>query len=155
MKKIQNFLAFFLILAIIILTVVSIFGVWDIFDGDVVMKSFETLGLLAFVSAIIIAASHAMDSKSQDSMTPVNLPNPAFKSIRRFTVGVLIASSAILAFLGILSIWDIISDQSVLNKSLGSLAILAFSSLVIIVVCREREGGDSKKTVVITKSEQI
>jgi hypothetical protein len=39
----------------------------------------------------------------------------------------------------VLSIWEVITDKAVLGKSLSSLAILAFSSLIIVMVCLERE----------------
>ena len=137
MRAIQDTAAFFFIVAVIILSAVSIFGVWDIFDGDVVGKSFMTLGLLSVIAIIILAAGKFIDNKSEaQAIVP---PNPAFGSLRRIMLGVLIVSASLLALVGVLVIWDVIGEAKILWKSLGSIAIIAFSSFLIVMTCRERE----------------
>jgi hypothetical protein len=139
---IQNAAAGLFIACVVILTAISVLGVWDVFTGDVITKSFETLGLLAIVSIVVIAASRWIG----DPMAAVApyTPNPAFRAIRNITLITLIVSSTLLALLGVLAIWDVINDSSTVNKSLSSLAIIAFSSLIIVMVCREREQIPSK-----------
>ncbi len=131
---IQNTASGLFITCIFILTIVSIMGVWKIFSEDVIMKSFQTLGLLAFVAIVVIVASKFVG----DSST-VAMPSPGFRAIRNSTLATLIGSSSLLALLGVLSIWDVITDKDILNKSLSSLAIIAFSSLIVVMVCLERE----------------
>lgn len=136
MRAIKGYAAAFFIFAIVVLGIISILGVWDFFDGDVIWKSFETLGLLAIVALIIVAAGQAMDSKSD----VIYEPNPVWTEVRKGTLGLLIASTAILALLGILSIWNVITNSDVLYKSMGSVAIIAFVSLIIVMTCKAMEG---------------
>jgi hypothetical protein len=119
-----------------ILTAISILGVWNVFGRDVITKSFETLGLLAAVAIIVVIAGKFIGDPT-DTTTPA--PSPLFHSIRNLTLVILIASAALLAFLGVLAIWDVVTDKAVLGKALSSLAILAFSSFVIVMVALERE----------------
>ncbi len=140
MKTIKNVAASLFIIAVVILSAISILGVWKIFSNDVIVKSFETLGLLAVVSAITMVAGKFIEAKNQTAETVPEVPSPAFKAIRQSTLVVLIVSGSILALLGVLSIWDVITNKDVLYKSLGSLAILAFSSLIIVATCLEMEG---------------
>lgn len=131
---VQNTASGLFIACIFILTLASILGVWKIFSSDVITKSFETLGVLAFVAAVVILASRFVGDPAT-----VALPSPAFRPVRNITLGTLIVSSVLLAFFGVLSIWDVITDKDVLAKTLSSLAIIAFSSLIAVMVCLERE----------------
>ncbi|MFA7309460.1 MAG: hypothetical protein WC050_01010 [Candidatus Paceibacterota bacterium] len=137
MKTIQDSAAFLFIIAVAILTGVCVLGVWEFFDHDVILKSFETVGLLALVAVVVIFAGRFMGSGSTAVVQSV--PNPLFADLRSVTVVILIAASALLAFIGVLSIWDVITDTSVLYKSVGSLAVLAFGAFVMVATCMERE----------------
>lgn len=139
MKSIQNLAAQFFILCVVVLTAISILGVWDVFGGDVIVKSFETLGILALVAVVILVAGRFVGTASTEGSPLPEVPNPVFREIRNITLITLIASVVILAFLGVLTIWDIITDTSVLHRSISSMMLLAFSSFVIVVVCLERE----------------
>lgn len=148
MNKIQNGAAFIFIICVIVLAIISILAVWQEFDQDILMKSIQTIGLLAGVSALVITSGRFLDSRSQKinstenpmgNETPVVIEiNPAFTHIRRSIVVILIISTALLALLGVLAIWDVASGD-ILNKSLSSIAIVAFSSLMIVFTCLERE----------------
>lgn len=138
MKSIHNVASAFFIGAVAVLSVISVLGVWEIFGSDVILKSFQTLGLLAFIAVVIIIAGRFLEQKNTEQMVPFT-PNPIFKSIRQVTLGVLIVSASLLALLGILAIWDVITDKEVLFRALSSLGILAFSSFVIVITCLERE----------------
>ncbi|MGH7250040.1 MAG: hypothetical protein ACREGC_03630, partial [Minisyncoccia bacterium] len=117
MKRIQNGTAMFFIFSVFFLSVVSIFGVWDLIQGDVVTKSFETLGLLSVVALVVmIAAKHLGSKEIQDPNMPA-VPDPIFRSIRKTTLVFLIMSISVLVLLGILAIWDVIKDANLLNKS--------------------------------------
>jgi hypothetical protein len=139
MKAIQDGAAFFFITAVGVLSAISILGVWNPMYRDVISKSFETLGLLAVVSMVVIIAGRFIDARQTGAVPVPYVPNPSFHSLRRFTLAVLIVLAAILALLGVLAIWDVVSDKGVLWKSLGSLAILAFSTFIIVLTCLERE----------------
>ncbi len=67
------------------------------------------------------------------------MANPSFRATRNITLVTLIVSATLLAFFGVLSIWDVITDKDVLHKILSSLAIVAFSSYIVVLVCLERE----------------
>jgi len=142
MKKLQNSAAGFFIVSVIILSAISILGIWEIFNGDVITKSFQTLGLLATVSIIIMIAGRFVDGGKVPAVDANGLPvpeemNPVFDRIRYATVGVLIVSVALLALLGVMSIWEVIAGP-VLSKSLSSIGVVAFSSFLIIMTCLER-----------------
>ncbi|MDB5194434.1 MAG: hypothetical protein JWN50_448 [Parcubacteria group bacterium] len=146
MKKLQNGSAFFFIIAVVVLSAISIMGVWNIFSHDVITKSFETLGLLAGVSVLIMVAGRFVDSKEESALvmgpdgqtTVVPDINPTFTSIRHLTVGLLVVSVSILALLGIMAIWEVLAGD-VLSKSVSSIVILAFASLIITITCLDRE----------------
>lgn len=148
MRKLQNTAAVFFICAVFILTIVSVFGVWDLFDGDVVWKSFQTLGLLSLVALIIIKAGKVMDDKA-GSVTP---PLQIFSSLRKMAFAILIVPASPLALLGVMSIWDVIADKDVLYKSLGSLVIIAFSAGVVKVTCDAMEGEDRVHAPVVASN---
>jgi hypothetical protein len=136
MKKFGDLAALFFIFVVVLLSLISILGVWDILGGDVITKSFETLGFLAFVAVIImVIGKNGVDNSS---MQPF-VPNPIFKTLRQVTVVIAIASSSFLALLGILAIWEVISDTELLYRSFSSLGILAFASLIIIATTRNRD----------------
>lgn len=141
MKKIQGYAAGFFIFAVTILGTISILGIWDVFGGDVIWKSFETLGLLAFVAVIVMIAGRAVGGRSDNNV--IYVPNPGWTSLRKGTLGVLIISVSVLALMGILTIWDVIADKDILYKSLGSVALLAFVSLIIVGTCRTMEDGST------------
>lgn len=143
MKSIKNIAASFFVVAVTILSVISVMGVWDIFDGDVIVKSFQTLGLLAFVAVITMAAGQHMENRSE--AVPAEMPSPLWGMIRKATLTILIVSVSLLALLGVLSIWEIIQDKDILYKSLSSLTILAFGALIIVVTCRNMEGANKQK----------
>lgn len=137
MKKIKNSVSLFFIVMVILLTGISVLGIWDLFDKDVIWKSFETLGLLATVAVVVLFASKFINVGSEAGVPEV--PNPMFKSIRKVVLVVLIASAALLALIGVSAIWDVILDKNVLFKSLASLALISFSSFIIVMTCLERE----------------
>lgn len=136
MKKIQDAAAVIFILSLFVLTVISVLGVWQFFDRDVILKSFQTLGILALVSVVIIGSSRFLDSAQ--STAPYQ-PDPGFKLLRHVSLGILIAAASVLALVGILAIWEVIAQTEVLFKSLTSLGIVAFSTFVVVAVCMERE----------------
>lgn len=142
MRKIEDAAAFLFIIAVAILSVVSVLGVWDFFNHDVITKSFETLGLLAVVAVVVMVAGKFIEGRSQQSdQMLATLPNPTFKSIRQITLAILIISVSFLAILGVLAIWQVISDKDTLYKALSSVGILAFTSFIIVMTALEREGN--------------
>ena len=142
MKSIKSFAAYFFVISVSILTVISILGVWDVFGDEVIWKSFKTLGLLAVVAIIAIIAGDHMGNRADTTVIAVP-PSPVWSEIRQATVVILIVSISLLALLGVLSIWEIIQDKEVQYKSLSSLAILGFGSLIIVATCRNMEDKNS------------
>jgi len=139
MKKLQNTAALLFIACVGLLTIVSILGVWNVFATDVIWKSFQTIGLLAAVSVIVIFAGRFMDMKHAGEVAQIEeIPNPIFEVVRRLTVVFLVTAIAVLALLGILSIWEVVGGD-VISKSFSSIVIATFSSLIIVVTCLERE----------------
>lgn len=141
MKAIQDAAGFAFILAVALFSSIAIFGVWELFDTDVISKSLMTIGLLALVAIIVIVAGRFVGTGQTVPGAVPALPNPAFHSLRRVMLGVLIVAVTLLALLGVLAIWDVIAEKEVLYKSLSSIAILAFAAFVIVMTCLEREGG--------------
>lgn len=148
MKPIQDIASLLFIAATAVLTFVCVLGVWELFDRDIIVKSFETVGLLAGVAVLIIVAGKYIGAGQASSM-PV-LPNPLFATVRNATLGVLIIAAALLALVGVLSIWELISDRDVLYKSIGSLSVLAFGAFVIVVAAMERENNPLLKRPEVT-----
>ena len=137
MKNLQDTAAFLFIVAVFVLTAVAVLGVWHFFSTDVIVKSFETLGLLGFVAVVIMIAGHFIEARTD--VAELEAPNPIFKSLRESTLGILIGSGSLLALLGVFAIWDVLTDKAVVVKAFTSLMILTFSSLVIALCCLERE----------------
>ena len=136
MRSIKDIASLLFLACLGVLTTIAVLGVWEVFAHDVIAKSFQTLGVIAFVSVIVIIASKFMDS------SPSTMPSPmtvTFRGIRSLTLSLLILSASLLALIGILSIWDVIANADVLHKSLSSIAVVAFSSYIAVAVCLERE----------------
>ncbi len=142
MKKIQDIASLFFILAVTILSVVSIFGIWEVFGQDVITKSFETLGFLALITIIVLVASRFIENH-QGASSDLVVPNPLFKSIRVVSLTVLIVCASVLAILGVMAIWDVIQDKTTLHKILGSVGILAFGTFIVVMTALTREGNPS------------
>jgi len=136
MKSIRDFASGIFIFCVGILTIISILGVWDFFTKDVISKSFETFGILGIVALIVIIASKFIGN---ETVPVIPVPNVFFSKIRNITLISLIVSAVVLAFVGVLSIWQVITDSTVVHRSVGSLVILIFSSLVIVLISLERE----------------
>ncbi|MBP6860497.1 MAG: hypothetical protein KBC38_02975 [Candidatus Pacebacteria bacterium] len=143
MKAIQNIAAYLFIAAVAVLSIVSILGVWEVVEDDMIEKSFLTIGLLGVVAIVVIAAGRFIDTTPMDDMNSLAWV-AAFKSIRHVTLGSLIVSAVLLAFLGVLAIWEVIADMEVLMRSMGTLAVIGFASLIIVMVCLERENRSAK-----------
>lgn len=142
MGKIQDLFVGIFIVVIVLLTWMSVLGVWEIVDKDVIAKSLQTLGLIAFVSIIVMVAAKYMGAGHVSVPTDVpQLPNPAFRTIRVGTLAVLIAAAGTLALIGILVIWDVIAESQVLWKSISSLLILCFGAFIIVVACLQKENS--------------
>ena len=138
MQKIANVAAHLFIISIIILSTISILGVWDFFSNDVISKSFQSIGLLGFVAFIILVADHFLDQRTESPM--VSGSAIFFKALRALTLRILILAVTFLALFGIMAIWEIFSGE-IFRKSLASIAIMTFSSLVIVITCLERENN--------------
>ena len=134
--RIQDAASAFLILSVFILSGISILGVWQVFDTDVIFKSFQTLALLAVVAVAVLGAGRYLDKGNTTDTSPMVA---VFKSLRHIILGVLIVSAALLAFLGILAIWEVIQDSQVVMRAISSLGIIGFASLITVAVCLERE----------------
>ena len=105
MRKIADIAAHCFIFAVVLLSIVSILGIWSVFAKDVITKSFETIGLLAFVALVVIAADHFIDRHDGVDNAAVDAASVAtFKSVRTITATVFISSTVLLALIGILSI---------------------------------------------------
>ncbi len=147
-KKIVDFIALFFILCVGFLAVISILSIWKVIDGDVVFKSLATVGIVAFASIVSLIASRYMgDSSSVE--TNDNSLVPLFGAIRYLTSGILIVCITLLTIIGVMAIWDMITDKDTLAKVVGSMIVLAISSMIMVVSCADREG----KTVFGKQSE--
>jgi len=145
MRKIQDIASFLFVGAVALLSFIIVLGVWDFFERDVIYKSFQTIGLLAVVAVVVMVAGKFIDNRAQVGLaTDSILPNPVFKTIRHITVVFLIVSASLLAFLGVLAIWDVITVKSVLYKTISSVSVFAFASFLIIMTCLARENKLSR-----------
>ena len=144
--KIQDTAAFGFIFCVALLSVVSVLGVWEFFDRDVIGKSFTSVGLLAVVAIVIMVAGRFIDRQHALEVPPgstvaVDVPvptNPTFTTIRHMTLVVLIASAVFLGLIGILAIWEVLQGDAV-YKSLATMAICGFASFVIVMTSLDRE----------------
>lgn len=137
MEKLQDWTAFVFVGATAVLSVTSVLGVWDIFSDTSLLKSFETFGLLAFACVIILAIGAFIEARSTEIQSAAI--NPIFKSIRKTVVSILVVGVALLALVGVLAIWNVLSGNDILFKSLASLVIIAFAGFVILITCFARE----------------
>ena len=110
-----------------------------------ITKSFETLGLLALVAVVVMVSGKFINVHSEQVENVIIAPDPRFTSIRKATLTVLIVAVSFLALLGVLAIWDIVTDKDILFKSISSLAILAFSAFIIVITCLDREDSPTLK----------
>lgn len=143
MKRIADLAAHIFNVAVIVLAFVSVLAIWDTLSKDVIGKSFQTISLLAVVAVIVLIADRFVDSRKNkvDPATGqaiIETSSKSFTTVRHVTLSILIAAVAVLAIMGILAIWDVLGGD-VLEKTLSSIAVIAFASFVIVLICLERE----------------
>jgi hypothetical protein len=68
------------------------------------------------------------------------------KTIQDVTVGIFIACVVILTLVAVLSIWGIFNDD-VLWKSLSTIGVIGFASLVILVAAKAVEHKNTTSTL--------
>ncbi len=137
-KRISDVVALLFIGCVGVLTVLCLLSIWKFIDGDVVFKSMATIGIVAFASIIALFASRAMGNQIAES-SEISPYIPLFTSLRYLTSTLLIVAVAVLALVGVMAIWDLITDNAVIMKTVVSMIILAFSSFIAIATCAERE----------------
>ncbi|MEX0918972.1 MAG: hypothetical protein WDZ85_03365 [Candidatus Paceibacterota bacterium] len=149
MKKIQDIAVFFFILCVATLSFISILGIWEFFEEEIILKSFQTIGLLAIVAVnvIIVAVFRlalwrvSIDTKISGNThlpTPPVEVNPVFAVLRHGMIILLIISVVLLALFGILAIWEVL-PKDIIGKSLASIATIVFASFIIVFTCLSRE----------------
>lgn len=136
-KRISDIVALFFVFCIGILTALCLLSIWKFIDGDVVIKSMATIGIVAFASIIALFASRTMSGN--DPQSDISPYLPMFTSLRYFTSTLLIISVAVLALIGVMAIWEFMTDKAIITKSVVSMIIIAFSSFLAIATCAERE----------------
>jgi len=60
------------------------------------------------------------------------------KKVKGIAIGILIIAVSILTLIAILSIWDVLSED-VLWKSISTIGIVAFGSLIVVVAAQALE----------------
>ncbi len=133
--KISDITAMIFIFSNMILGLISIFSIWDFISGDSLIKSMWTVGFLLVVTIIILIAEKSMASKNEENYIK---DDSVFVFLRKITGTVLIIALVILALVGVLSIWEFLSGDAI-NKTLGSIAVISFVSLITIGVAKSRE----------------
>jgi hypothetical protein len=147
MKKLSDIVAYIFIAALALLTIITIFGIWDFISKDVISKSFQSIGLLALVSIIILIADNFLDKERTESKIIIDPQtgnemvvsgNLSFQVIRNSSIVILIISAVFLALIAVLSIWEIL-NETILSKSVSTIGVIAFSTLIAVVTCLNRE----------------
>lgn len=150
MKKIADIAAHLFIVFVVVLTGISLLGVWNILAGDVITKSIATVALMAFVSVVVVGASRFIDRGEDEEKHTVAEGDPnigiaressiqAFAAIRHTAIGFVFVAVGLFALIGVLAIWDVLTG-AVVDKLLATGGIVAVASFIIIMVCFEREG---------------
>ena len=135
MKILKHIALFIFLVAIIILTIISLLAVWEILEEseDFMSKAILTFLILTLVAGIILLAGKTArrDGEVETSVSPV----PGLRKIRQITSVILIVVSIVLVFLAIFAIWFTEEEGDLFARALGSLAILAVSGFVIGTTC--------------------
>ncbi|MEA2112956.1 MAG: hypothetical protein U9P50_03235 [Patescibacteria group bacterium] len=66
------------------------------------------------------------------------------ETIKKIAVVILVISVTLMTFLAILSIWDVL-DKDVFWKSISTIGVVAFGSLIIVVAVKALEDRESNK----------
>lgn len=138
LRKISDITAIIFIFSNMVLGAISIFSIWGAIGKDALMKSVWTVGFLLLVSVIILIAEKSMESKKEEGIIR---DDSTFVFLRNITSKIFIAALVTLALIGVLSIWEVLSADAI-NKTLGSIAVISFVSLVIIGVAKSRENTE-------------
>lgn len=149
MTKIANYATYFFILTTLALTVVSIGGIWGALNEDVVWKSFESIGLIAIASVVVLVVEAFSDKKavSQEEASEYMEALHVFSFLHRISVTLIIVSLVVCVSLGLLSIWEIM-DTDGLYKAVSSIATIGFYALITLGVCISRERKISSTEIV-------
>jgi hypothetical protein len=60
-EKVKDIAISIFIASVSILTLISLLAIWDIFEGDVVFKSYTTIGIIGFASVAVVVAVQVME----------------------------------------------------------------------------------------------
>src|SRR3954471_7368213 len=75
------------------------------------------------------------------ALPPAERPKTSFEKVERLTAIVLMTSGILFAIIGIASVWGAFGDNGdIIWRSLGSLAIIALTALVVNVGARMVDG---------------
>lgn len=139
MKKFIDFVAYFFIAVVAVLSAVAMMGIWEMVDDDVIEKSFVTIALLTVVTVIVLVTEQFFDQPDDSEKVAQRGSVAVFRGIRKLALVVLLAAVSILALIGVLSIWEVLSED-IGERSIATIALLAFSALLIVLTCLHREG---------------
>ena len=137
MNKTYNITALVFILITTVIAGLSLLGIWDILADQVIARTLLTITLLVVISLVVGYAYqyiNPFDHTDESNDTPW----PVFTALRKSFLSLLIASVFVLGLVGVLSIWEIISEENIF-KVFSSIAVLSISSGIITVVCLNRE----------------
>ncbi|MDP3988815.1 MAG: hypothetical protein Q8P93_01110 [bacterium] len=155
MKNFANISAAIFIVLIIIATALSMLGIWELLSDEIFSKSIQTIALISVVAVILMVADHVSGMRAVDTETTLTVSEATylqvFIGIKKATFVILTLSVVFFAFMGILSIWDVITKGEIMEKSLGSIGVVAFSSILIMIACMEREGRSVKGSMSLGK----
>lgn len=141
--KIKELASLLFMLCVLILSLISILGIWDLVPDDLVEKSMATIALITFTSLIVAFAATLSRHGEKTGVENVPAPiNPTFPIIRKMSTTLLITAVILLTLIGVLSIWELFPEE-ILFQSLSTIAVLAFAFFIIMISCLMNE----KKTL--------
>lgn len=80
-RKISDVVGLFFVFCVGVLTLVCLLGVWDFIEGDVILKTLATVGIVAFASVISLFASKSMGD-GDEGVNEISPYLPLFTSLR-------------------------------------------------------------------------
>jgi len=138
MKSLQHIALSFFLAAIIILTVIFLASMWGLLAdrGDFAGKVALTFFVLIISAGIILVAGKVArkDQEGAEDEASTKFISGLGK-FRRLISGIIVVASVLLAFVAIFTAWEIVGDETMFFKILGSLGVFAVSGFVIGVTC--------------------
>lgn len=120
-----------LVCAVSILTLVGLLAIWGWVDGDIVWKSYSTIGVIGLAALVVVGIARVSSKYYGQPAAPAP-ESPTWKAMRNLILGIMGAAFLVFTVLSIAAIWNFVGGDT-LWKAISSMGYLFISAVILLV----------------------